>query len=161
MIFELHPPAAAGPLLIGAAGSDTLEVLKQLGVPLVLCGIGGSRPGWGVHRPSGMLIGTYYDAAGRVETIELSRPASSDDTVSYDGISIFGLPAGELLDVLRAQTSIIEVDEENGSSFLAPDLHLTLWQPPDPAGPDDIDNSFIMSIRLSKAPGTDKIKPAP
>jgi hypothetical protein len=63
--------------------------------------------------------------------------------------------------VLRARTSIIEVEEQDGSSFLAPDLHLTLWQPPDPAGPDDIDNSFIMSIRLSKTPGTDKIKPAP
>lgn len=47
MIFELHPPAAAGPLLIGA----------------------------------------YYDATDRVETIELSRPASSDDIVSYQDIN--------------------------------------------------------------------------
>jgi hypothetical protein len=160
MIFELHPPAAAGPLLIGAPGSDTLEVLKQLGVPLVLCGIGGSRPGWSVHRPSGMVISTYYDATGRVEAIQLSRPASSEDIVSYQDINIFGLPAGELLEMLRSRTAIIELEEEDGSSFLAPNLHLTLWQPPDPAGPDDIDNRFIMSIRLSN-PGPDKIKPSP
>jgi hypothetical protein len=63
--------------------------------------------------------------------------------------------------VLRARTSIIEVDEENGLSFLAPELHLTLWQPPEPTGPDDIDNRFIISIRLGKTPYTDKIKPVP
>jgi hypothetical protein len=45
IIFELHPPAAAGPLQIGAAGIETFEVLEQLGVPLLLCGIGGSTPG--------------------------------------------------------------------------------------------------------------------
>jgi hypothetical protein len=34
-----------------------------------------------------MFIGTYYDAADRVEAIVLSRPASSDDTVSYSELA--------------------------------------------------------------------------
>ena len=135
MIFEIHPPEAAGPLRIGAGGHDTFQTLKQLGVPLVLCPIPGSRAAWGVHRPSGLFIATFFDADNRLETIQFGRPNSNDDTVTYEGINVFGLPAGELLDVLRTRANIVETDEEDGSSFLAPDLHLTLWQPPDPAGP--------------------------
>jgi hypothetical protein len=74
MIFDLHPPEAAGPLRIGATGSHTMEVLKHLGDPLVLCRIPGSRPAWGVHRPSGLFIGTFFDVDDRVETIQLGRP---------------------------------------------------------------------------------------
>ncbi len=44
MIFEFHPPEAAGPLLIGATGNHTVEVLRQLGDPQVLCTTPGSRP---------------------------------------------------------------------------------------------------------------------
>ena len=47
MIFELHPPEAAGPLLIGATGNHTVEVLRQFGDPQVLCTTPGSRPAWG------------------------------------------------------------------------------------------------------------------
>lgn len=46
MIFELHPPQAAGPLRIGATGHDTVEILKQLGVPQVLCRTPRRRPAW-------------------------------------------------------------------------------------------------------------------
>jgi transposase-like protein len=160
MIFEIHPPETAGPLRIGAAGHDTFETLKQLGVPLVLCPIPGSRAAWGVHRPSGLFIATFFDADNCLETIQFGRPNGNDDTVTWEGINVFGLPAGELLDVLRTRTNIVETDEEDGSSFLAPDLRLTLWRPPGPAGPDDIDNRFIMSIRLSKPPVA-TIKPVP
>jgi hypothetical protein len=45
MNFELHPPQAAGPLRIGATGQDTVEILRHLGTPLVLCRTHGRRPG--------------------------------------------------------------------------------------------------------------------
>jgi len=160
VIFELHPPDAAGPLLIGATASHTMGVLRQLGDPQVLCTTPGGRPAWGVHRPSGLFIATFFDAGDRVETIQLSRSASSKDTVSYDCINVFALPAGELLDILRARTNIVEIDEEDGSSFLAPDLHLILWRPPEATGPDDLDDRFIMSIRLTKRLDAYNIKPA-
>jgi hypothetical protein len=160
MIFELRPPEAAGPLLICATGSHTMAVLNQLGDPHVPCRTPGSRPAWGVHRQSGLFIGTFFDGGDRVEAIQLGRPTSSQDTVSYDSINVFALPAGDLLDILRARTNIVEVEEEDGSSFLAPDLHLNLWRPPVPARPDDIDNRFIMSIRLTKHLDAYKIKPA-
>jgi len=40
MIFEFHPPEAAGPLLIGATGNHTVEALRQL------CVAAGSWIGW-------------------------------------------------------------------------------------------------------------------
>jgi hypothetical protein len=159
MIFELHPPEEAGPLLIGATGSHAFEVLRELGDPRILCRTPGSRPTWAVKRQSGLFIGFFVDERDRVETILLGRPDSSEDTVSYDGINIFALSAAELLDTLRARTTLVEVEEEDGSSFLAPDLHLKLWRPPEPVWPDDIDNRFIMSVRLTKRLDAYKTKP--
>jgi hypothetical protein len=37
VIIVLRPPDAAGPLRIGAAGQDTVDTLRQLGDPQVLC----------------------------------------------------------------------------------------------------------------------------
>jgi hypothetical protein len=85
MIFELHPPQAAGPLRIGAAGHDTVEILTQLGPPQVFCRTPESRPAWGVHRPSGLFIVAYFDADDRLEAIEFGRPAGKDDTITHDG----------------------------------------------------------------------------
>ena len=76
------PPDAAGPLRIGAAADDTFESLKQLGVPLILCRIPGSWPAWGIHRPSGLFIATFFDADNRLEAIEFGRPNSNDDAVT-------------------------------------------------------------------------------
>ena len=73
MIITLIPPDVAGPLRIGATGQDALDTLRQLGVPLVLCRAADSRPGWGVHRPSGLFIGVYFDTHDRVEAIEFGR----------------------------------------------------------------------------------------
>lgn len=154
MFFELHPPDAAGPLRIGATGRHTLEILKQLGDPLILCRT--PSHAWSVERPSGLFIATYFDADHRVEAIAVGRPVSSEDTVSYDGINVFAVPAEELLDFMRARTNIVEIEEDDGSSFLAPDLHLGFWRPPDPTGPDDIDNRFMMSIRLTRYLSADR-----
>ena len=101
MIFELHPPQAAGPLRIGAAGHDTVEILTQLGPPQVFCRTPESRPAWGVHRPSGLFIVAYFDADDRLEAIEFGRPAGKDDTITYDGLDVFTTPAADLITQLR------------------------------------------------------------
>jgi hypothetical protein len=160
MIFDLRPPDTVGPLRVDAPGVDAYRVLQAWGTPMVLCHTGGRRSGWGLERPSGLFVATYINAEDRVEVIELGRPTDSGDLVTYDGINIFAMPAEKLLDVLRARTTIVEIDEEDGSTFLAPDLHLMLWRPPAPATPDDIDNRFIVTIRVIKSIETDQIKPA-
>jgi hypothetical protein len=106
MIVILRPPDAAGPLHIGATGQDAVDTLRQLGVPLVLCRAAGSRPGWGVHRPSGLFIGVYLDAHDHVEAIEFGRPGDhTDDTVTYNEFDVFATPAAGLVTKLRHHTS--------------------------------------------------------
>jgi hypothetical protein len=159
MILDLHPPDTAGPLHLGATGEDTHRELRSLGTPLVLCGIGDDRSGWGIERPSGLFVAAYFDADDRVDVIQLGRPTGTDDAVTLDGIDIFATPAEDLLNALRARTSVVQTDEEDGSSYLARELHLTLWRPPAPTAPDDPDDRFVASVQLIKSIETDKIKP--
>jgi hypothetical protein len=85
------------PLRIGAAGHDTVEILKQLGAPQLFCRTPGSWPAWGVHHPSGLFIGAYFDADDRLEAIQFGRPAGKDDTITYDGLDVFTTPATDLI----------------------------------------------------------------
>ena len=158
MIFDLRPPDTAGPLRLGATSKDTDRVLHTLGTPLLLCGTAGTRAGWGIERPSGLFVAAWFDTDDRVDTLEFGGPTGAGDVVTYDTIDVFATPADELLDALRARTTVVEIDEEDGSSYLAPDLRLTLWRPPTPAAPDDIDDRFIASIGLSKSIEPHKIK---
>ena len=150
MIFELHPPRAAGPLRIGAAGHDTVEIIKQLGTPQVLCRTPGSRPAWAVHRPSGLFIAAYVDADDLVEAIEFGRPDGNGDTVSYAGIDVFTTPAADLITQLRQRTTIDVEEEEDGHAFTAPSLLLSLWRPVTPQSPDDQEGRFFESVLIAR-----------
>jgi hypothetical protein len=141
MIFELHPPQAAGPLSIGATGHDTVLTLKQLGTPQVLCRTAGSRPAWGAHRPSGLFISACFHSDDRLEAIEFGRPGSNDDTVTYDGLDVFTTPAAGLITQLRHRTTVHQ--EEDGHAFTAPSLLLCLWRPVLPQSPDDQQGRFF------------------
>ena len=115
MIIILRPPDLAGPLRIGATGQDTDDTLRQLGDPLVLCGVAGRRPGWGVVRPSGLEIGAYFDVDDRVEAIEFGRPGNNtEDTVTFNGLDVFTTPATDLVTQLRRHTA---VEEEYGRGW--------------------------------------------
>jgi hypothetical protein len=120
MIFELHPPQAAGPLRIGTTGHDIVEILKQLGAPQLLCRTQQSQPAWAVHRPSGLFISTYFDTDDRLEAIEFGRPDGKNDTITYDGLDVFTTPAADLITQLRQHTTVHQ--EENGHAFTAPSL---------------------------------------
>jgi hypothetical protein len=148
VIFELRPPRGAGPLRVGAAGHDTVEILKQLGVPQVLCRTSGSGPAWGVHRQSGLFICTYFDADDCLEAIEFGRPDSKDDAVTYDGHDVFTTPAADIVAQLRQVTTVHE--EENGHAFTAPCLLLSLWRPVTPDSPDDQEGRFFESVLVAR-----------
>jgi hypothetical protein len=75
MIFELHPPRAAGPLRIGATGHDTVEILKRLSTPQVLCRTPGSRPAWAVHRLSGLTLHRRLPLVVVASHVPEQRPA--------------------------------------------------------------------------------------
>jgi hypothetical protein len=148
MNFELYPPRAAGPLRIGATRHDTVEVLQQLGDPQVFCRTPESRPAWGVHRPSGLFIGTYFDADDRLEAIEFGRPDGNDDAITYDGLDVFTTPAADLVTQLRQHTTVHQ--EENGHAFTAPGLLISLWRPVTPESPDDQEGRFFESVLIAR-----------
>ena len=150
MIFELHPPQAAGPLHIGAAGHDTFEILKQLGVPVVLCRAAGSGPAWGVHRPSGLFIAAFFDADNRLEAIEFGRPDSTDDTVTYDTLDVFTTPAADLITRLRQRTTVHQEQEEDAYALTAPSLLLSLWRQVTPRAPEDQEGPFFESVLIAR-----------
>src|SRR4051794_10463032 len=110
MIIALRPPDAAGPLRIGATGQHTVDTLRQLDVPLVLCRATGSHPpGWGVHRPSGLFISVYFNAHDHVEAIEFGRPHDSTaDAVTYNELDVFTTPAADLITHLQQHTTVRE-----------------------------------------------------
>ena len=74
-----------------------METLKQLGTPQALCRTAESRPAWGVHRPSGLFIVTYFDTDDRLEAIEFGRPDGKDDAITYNGLDVFTTPAADLV----------------------------------------------------------------
>jgi hypothetical protein len=148
MIFELHPPQAAGSLRIGETGHDTVEILTQLGVPQVLCKTPGSQPAWAVFRPSGLFISAYFDADDRVEAIEFGRPRTADDEVTYDGLDVFTTPAADLVAHLRRRTAVQQ--EEVGHVLTAPSLLLSFWTPVIPGSPDDGAGRFFQSVLLAR-----------
>jgi hypothetical protein len=150
MIFELHPPQSAGPLRIGATGHDTLETLKQLGDPLVLCRTAGRKPAWGVHRSSGLFICAYFDADDQLEAIEFGRPEETDDTVMYDGLDVFSAPAADLVAQLQLRSNVHEEADEDGHTFTAPSLLLSLWRPVTPESPDDQEGRFFASVVIAR-----------
>ena len=149
MIFELHPPRAAGPLRIGATADDTVEILRHLGTPMLLCRAHGRRPGWGVHRPSGLFISTLYDSDDRLEAIELGRPDGTGDAITYDGLDVFTTPAADLVAQLRQRTTIHVEAEEDGHAFTAPSLLLSLWLVT-PESPDDQEGRFFGSVLIAR-----------
>jgi hypothetical protein len=148
VIFELHPPTAAGPLRIGATGHDTVETLRRLGDPRIFCRSAASRPAWGVHRPSGLFIFAYFDAGDRVEAIELGRPQCAGDTVIYEELDVFTTPAAGLITWLRQHSTVHE--EEAGHSFTAPSLLLALWRAVTPESPDDHEGRFFDSVLIAR-----------
>lgn len=127
MVIVLRPPGAAGPLRIGATGQETVDTLRRLGDPEVLCRTPGSRPGWAVNRPSGLFVGAYFDTQDRVEAVELGRPGTAGDAVTYNGVDVFTTPAADLVTRLRRQMTVHE--EDNGHAFTAPGVLLSFWRP--------------------------------
>jgi hypothetical protein len=126
-----------------------VELLRQIGTPVVLRRTHGRRPGWGVHRPSGLFIGAYFDADDCLEAIEFGRPDGNDDAITYDGLDMFTTPAADLVAQLRQRTTIRVEADEDGHHFTAPSLLLSLWLVT-PESPDDQEGRFFGSVLIAR-----------
>lgn len=61
----------------------------------------------------------------QLQTVELGRPQSDSDTVSFRGIDVFNLPARTVIEQLRRHVAI-EPDEDDPASYCARELVLAL-----------------------------------
>jgi hypothetical protein len=85
------------------------------------------NPGPHVVRPSGLMISIDCLRECLV-AVEFGRPCDQTDSVRFQGIDVFALPAREVVERLRERIRVAPADGDP-ASFVAPDLLLSLWRP--------------------------------
>lgn len=147
MDFDLAPPIGVGTLRIGMTrqSADTaLDSLRDLSAVSE-----SDRPGQHVFRPSGLMI-SIQCARDMLEAVEIGRPSTQTDRVTFRGLDVFAIPARELVQRMGAYTSI-EADPDDPASFIASDLLLSFWRPfAADDEPDEEQGYFFSSVLLAR-----------
>ncbi|WP_280406302.1 hypothetical protein [Nocardia brasiliensis] len=149
MDFELDPPLGVGPLHIGMVGADAVAALQSLGNVDAISEC--DNPRQYIFRSSGLMICTEC-SDNRLLAVELGRPETDADTVHFQGVDVFGLPAREVVERLRQRVSI-EPAQDDPASFVAPDLLLSLWRPFETDDDPAEEQGFYFNAVLLAAPG--------
>ncbi|MEU9298696.1 hypothetical protein [Streptomyces sp. NPDC048266] len=113
MEFELTPPTGLGALVIGMPREAADQALASFRDPSAISE--SDQLGRFVFRPSGLMV-SINCSRGKLEAIELGRPASGQDIVRFRGIDVFGLPAAEVVTQLRGLTTITEAEDDRPPS---------------------------------------------
>jgi hypothetical protein len=146
MHFLLEPPGGVGPVRIGLTRDQARDALDSLKDPSDVSD--SDRPGLNVFRPSGLMVSVDYGADGLVNAVELGRPQDGD-TVLFQDVDVFALPARQVVTRMRQFTTLLE--EDGGGSFVAPDLLLAFWRPfvadDEPAEPQGYYFSSVLLAR--------------
>jgi hypothetical protein len=146
MDFELDPPRGVGPLRLGMPRSEAdaaLESLRDLDAVS-----GSDEPGRHIFRPSGLMIsiGCMREC---LAAVELGRPQDRSDSVRFQGIDVFALPAREVVERLRARARV-EAADDDPASFVAPDLLLSLWRPFEADDPEEEQGHYFSSVLVAE-----------
>ncbi|MCX4410301.1 MULTISPECIES: hypothetical protein [unclassified Streptomyces] len=149
MEFELTPPTGLGALVIGMPREAADQALASFRDPSAISE--SDQLGRFVFRPSGLMV-SIHCSRGELEAIELGRPVSVQDTVRFRGIDVFGLPAAEVVTLLRGLATITEA-EDDPASFIAPDLLLSFWRPFEADDEPDEEQGYYFSSVLLARPG--------
>lgn len=149
MEFELDPPRGVGPLRLGMRRSGAHAALESL---RDLDAVSASDvPGRHVFRPSGLMI-SIGCIRERLVAVELVRPEDRGDSVRFQGIDVFTLPARDVIERLRARTRVEPADDDP-ASFVAPDLLLSLWRPFEADDDPEEEQGHYFSTVLVAEPG--------
>ena|SRR5437899_7549978 len=144
IVFDVVPHSGAGEIRLGMTRRD---VRRLLGEP--------ARSYYKV--PGATLTDTYfgsdlqvaYDAADRVEYIELDGPGAIDAV--FHGGSLLNVPAEEVRDWMKQFAEYDPDDPELGYSYVYPTLDLSLWRPVLPENPDDNEGRFFRSVGVGRS----------
>lgn len=145
MEFQLDPPRGVEHLRLGMTADTARAALSELGQL--------NLPGHGqfyAHRPSCMGISVGFGTGGQVNSIEIWRP-DADDTVHYQDLDLFGLPALQVAAELSRRTLLVPADDD--ASFTAPELLLALWRPFAADDDPEEEQGYYFSSVLVARPG--------
>lgn len=140
----MEPPDGVGPLRLGMTVEQARSALATLGE------ISGSASG-GLYadRSSGLGFSVGLGIGGRVNAVEVYRPAEVD-VVRYRDVDVFGLPAQEVVQQLGRHTRVVE-DEDQEGCFRAPELLLAFWRPfVADDDPDDAQGYYFGSVLVAR-----------
>jgi hypothetical protein len=140
-------PDSGASLLVGMPFDQAIEAARAI-PGFIESSENGGGPGF-VNYVSEMSISIGVDRDRNVQSIEIYRPMVDFD-VLYNGISIFGSPAEDVIQLLSARTTL-EL-EDGGLQATAPELFMALSRNTLPEGPDDEDGRYFESV-LVAAPG--------
>ncbi|MFF3784375.1 hypothetical protein [Streptomyces sp. NPDC001933] len=147
MDFDLAPPIGVGPLRIGMtrqSANTALDSLRDLSAVSEF-----DRPGQHVFRPSGLMI-SIHCTRDMLEAVELGRPSTQTDRVTFRDLDVFAIPACELVQRMSEYTSI-EADPDDPASFIASDLLLSFWRPfAADDEPEEEQGYFFNSVLLAR-----------
>ncbi|MBF6126429.1 hypothetical protein [Nocardia brasiliensis] len=149
MDFELDPPLGVGPLRVGMVRTDAVAALQSLRDADDVSE--SDSTGQYIFRPSGLMM-RIECSDNRLLAVELGRPETDADTVHFQGVDVFGLPAREVVERLRQRVSI-EPAQDDPASFVAPDLLLSLWRPFETDDDPAEEQGFYFNAVLLAAPG--------
>jgi hypothetical protein len=124
MEFVLDPPHGVDPLRLGMTTDEARAALERLGRPTPT-----AHGELALHLPSGLGFSVGFGVGptgGRVNSIEVWRPHERD-VVLYRDVDVFGLPALEVVERLRAHVALVPNEDDDG--FTARELCLALWRP--------------------------------
>lgn len=143
-IYELTPLKGVGLISFGMKREDTqceTEFSRQI--------LEKSVDGEALLNPyDSSTFQVFFDENETVEDIELS--SGGDIPVIYKGMSVFEMPATELIQVISEDTPYDENDSELGYSYIFPLLELSVWRPVIPDSPDDEDGQYFSTIGIGR-----------
>lgn len=149
MEMVLDPPDGVGPLRLGMTPNEARAALETIG-PLTPTADGTLA----VNLPSGLGLSVGFGVGptrDRVNAIEVWRP-NQHDVVRYRDVDIFGLPALEVVRLLRRYVAL--EPNQDDDAYTARDLYLALWRPFATDDPEDTQGYFFQSALVAR-PGYD------
>jgi hypothetical protein len=152
MRLELVPFDGVGPVRLGMTRAQVLDAMET--PPHTFAKWAAGPPAPDVDAFLGSAFQAFYDVECWLETgdlvvdfIELSRGPEVEPWL--EGISVFQIPANELVSRLTENWSFDAQDPELGHSYVFPAIGLLLWRPMLPEDELDPEGRYFSTVAIA------------
>lgn len=134
MSYEIRPGKGIGPVQIGMLRRDAQAAMRETGEPVESFVRWQGTPPVLAMQENAFQV--YFDAADRVEGIEVMGPTSQWQNLGeqprfealYRGVDVFRTPASKLVEIVSREARLDPDGEEPGATFDFPSIGLSLWR---------------------------------